>query len=205
VIVRFVPREEKYFGMLNQMASQVRESAELFVKIFQEYDNHEQYAGRIKLIEVSCDELSAKIIQKLNSTFITPIDREDIYLLVTEVDDVIDMINDLARRLEIYGVATPRPDAVEIAQVLGEATKEVEAAFANLEQHKGVSEQIVNISNLERQADTLYRDAVRRLFTEEKDAIEVIKWMSIYEELENSIDRCKDVAEALEAVVVKNK
>ena len=203
--MRFVPKDEKYFAMLSQMATQVRESAALFVKIFQEYNNHAKYAEQIKLIEVSCDDLSAKIIQKLNTTFITPIDREDIYLLVTEVDDVIDMINDLARRLEIYGVTTPRPDAVEIAQVLGEATKEVEAAFANLEQHKGVAEQIINISNLERQADSLYRDAIRRLFTEEKNAIEVIKWMSIYEELENSIDRCKDVAEALEAVVVKNK
>ena len=203
--MRLIPREEKYFGMLNQLASQVRESAELFVKIFQEYHNHEQHADHIKSIEVSCDELSAKITQKLNSSFITPIDREDIYLLVTEVDDVIDMINDLARRLEIYGVTTPRPDAVEIAQVLAEATKEVEAAFTNLEQHEGVGEQIRNISELERQADSLYRDAIRRLFKEEKDAIEVIKWMSIYEELENSIDRCKDVAEALEAVVVKNK
>ncbi|MFY9611110.1 MAG: DUF47 family protein [Blastocatellia bacterium] len=203
--MRLVPREEKYFGMLNELASQVRESADLFVKIFREYHNHGRHAEHIKSIEVSCDELSAKIIQKLNSTFITPIDREDIYLLVTEVDDVIDMINDLARRLEIYGVTTPRPDAVEIAEVLSKATKEVQAAFANLEQHKGVGEQILNISELERQADTLYRNAVRRLFAEEKDAIEVIKWMSIYEELENSIDRCKDVAEALEAVVVKNK
>jgi predicted phosphate transport protein (TIGR00153 family) len=203
--VRFVPKEEKYFGMLNQMASQVRESAQLFVKIFQEYNNHAQHAEHIKSIEVSCDDLSAKIIQKLNSTFITPIDREDIYLLVTEVDDVIDMINDVARRLEIYGVSTPRPDAVEIAQVLSNATKEVEAAFANLEQHKEVGEQIGNISKLEKQADSLYRDAIRRLFNEEKDAIEVIKWMSIYEELENSIDRCKDVAESLETVMVKNK
>jgi len=203
--VGLIPREEKYFGMLNHLASQVSESAVLFVKIFEEYHNHAQHADHIKAIEVSCDELVAKIIQKLNSTFITPIDREDIYLLVTEVDDVIDMINDIARRLEIYGVATPRPDAVEIARILGEATKEVQAAFANLEQHKGVSDQIRAISELERQADALYRDAIRRLFREEKDAIEVIKWMSIYEELENSIDRCKDVAEALEAVVVKNK
>jgi uncharacterized protein len=203
--VRFVPKEEKYFSMLREMASQVRESAELFIKIFQEYENHARYAEHIKSIEVSCDELSAKMIQKLNSTFITPIDREDIYLLVTEVDDVIDMINDMARRLEIYAVTKPRPDAVEIAQVLGEATKEVEAAFANLEQHKSVAEQIANISNVEKQGDTLYRDAVRRLFKDEKDAIEVIKWMSIYEGLENSIDRCKDVAEALEAVVVKNR
>ena len=200
-----IPREEKYFGMLNLLASQVNDSAELFVKIFEEYHNHAQHADHIKEIEVSCDELVAKIIQKLNSTFITPIDREDIYLLVTEVDDVIDMINDIARRLEIYGVASPRPDAAAIARILGEATKEVQAAFANLEQHQGVSDQIKNISELERQADALYRDAIRRLFREEKDAIEVIKWMSIYEELENSIDRCKDVAEALEAVVVKNK
>ena len=203
--MRFVPKEEKYFSMLSEMASQVRESAELFVKVFQEYENHARHAEHIKSIEVSCDELSARMIQKLNSTFITPIDREDIYLLVTEVDDVIDMINDMARRLEIYGVTKPRPDAVEIAQVLGEATKEVEAAFANLEQHKSVAEQIAKISNVEKQGDTLYRDAVRRLFKEEKDAIEVIKWMSIYEGLENSIDRCKDVAEALEAIVVKNR
>ncbi|HZM86787.1 MAG TPA: DUF47 family protein [Blastocatellia bacterium] len=203
--MRFVPKEEKYFSMLNEMASQVRESAELFVKIFQEYHNHARHSEHIKAIEVSCDELSAKIIQKLNSTFITPIDREDIYLLVTEVDDVIDMINDIARRLEIYGVTTPRPDAGEIAEVLLEATKEVEAAFANLEQHEGVGERIGNISKLERRADDLYRDAIRRLFKEEKDAIEVIKWMSIYEGLENSIDRCKDVGEALEAVVVKNR
>lgn len=203
--MRFVPKEEKYFSMLNEMASQVRESAELFVKIFQEYDNHARHAEHIKSIEVSCDELSAKMIQKLNSTFITPIDREDIYLLVTEVDDVIDMINDMARRLEIYGVTKPRPDAVEIAQVLAAATKEVEAAFTNLEDHKSVAEQIAKISNVERQGDALYRDAVHRLFKEEKDAIEVIKWMSLYEQLENSIDRCKDVAEALEAVVVKNK
>ena len=203
--MRFVPKEEKYFSMLCEMASQVRESAELFVKVFQEYENHARHAEHIKAIEVSCDELSAKMIQKLNSTFITPIDREDIYLLVTEVDDVIDMINDMARRLEIYGVTKPRPDAVEMAQVLGAATKEVEAAFANLEQHKSVAAQIANIANVEKQGDTLYRDAVRRLFNEEKDAIEVIKWMSIYEGLENSIDRCKDVAEALEAVVVKNR
>lgn len=203
--MRLVPKDEKYFSLLNQLASQVRSSAELFVKIFQDYDNHATHAEHIKSIEVSCDELAAKIIQKLNSSFITPIDREDIYLLVTEVDDVIDGINDVARRFEIFGVTTPRPDAVEIAQVLSEATKEVEAAFANLEHHRGVGDQIANISKLERTADSLYRDAIRRLFKDEKDAIEVIKWMSIYEELENSIDRCKDVAEALEAVVVKHK
>lgn len=191
--------------MLNQLAAHVRHGGELFVKLFADYGHHSQYAEQIKGIEVTCDDLSAKIIQKLNSTFITPIDREDIYLLVTELDDVIDMINDLARRLEIYGVITPRPEASEIASLLGKATEEIEVAFGMLEQHEALGEHIGMISQLEKRADTLYQDAIRRLFREEKDPIEVIKWMSIYEELENSIDRCKDVAEALEAVIVKNK
>jgi uncharacterized protein len=203
--VGFLPREEKYFAMLNQLAAQVRQGGELFVKLFGDYERHVHYAEKIKGIEVSCDELAAKIIQKLNSTFITPIDREDIYLLVNELDDVIDMINDLARRLEIYGVLSPRPDGVEIASLLGKATEEIEAAFGMLDRHEGLGEHTGTISQLEKRADALYSDAIRRLFQEEKDPIEVIKWMSIYEELENSIDRCKDVAEALEAVVVKNK
>lgn len=203
--MRLVPREEKYFSMLNELASNVRRGGELFVKLFEDYKNHAQYAEQIKEIELLCDDLAAKITQKLNSSFITPIDREDIYLLVTELDDVIDMTNDLARRLDMYDVAIPRPDASEIASLLGRATDEIEGAFGMLERHEGIGEHIAAIAQLEKRADALYRDAIRRLFREEKDPIEVIKWMSIYEELENSIDRCKDVAEALEAVVVKNK
>ena len=106
-----IPREEKYFSMLSQLASQVKQGGEIFAKIFKDYQHLARYAEEIKAVEVSCDELGAKITQKLNSSFITPIDREDIYLLVTELDDVIDMINDLARRLDIYSVTQPRPDA----------------------------------------------------------------------------------------------
>jgi uncharacterized protein len=203
--VRLVPKEEKYFSMLNELAANVREGGELFVRIFEDYDRQSQYAEQIKIIEVACDDLAAIITQKLNSTFITPIDREDIYLLVNELDDVIDMINSLARGMDIYGVTVPRSDAGEIAAVLRSATVELEGAFANLDRHEGLSGPIGAISDLEKRADVLYRDAIRRLFREEKDPIEVIKWMAIYEELENSIDRCKDVSKALEAVVVKNK
>jgi len=203
--VGLIPREEKYFGMLNELASQVKQGGELFVRIFEDYGNHARYAEQIKAIEVVCDGMGATIIQKLNSSFITPIDREDIYLLVTELDDVIDMINDLARRLDVYGVTAPRPDGAQLASLLGEATVEIEHAVGMLAQHEALGKHTHTISQLEKRADSLYSDAIRRLFKEEKDPIEVIKWMSIYEELENSIDRCKDVAEALEAVVVKNK
>src|ERR1041384_8354236 len=105
---RLIPREEKNFVILNQLAAQGSQGGNISVKIFSDYQNHLRYAEEIKGIEVSCDGLSAKIIQKLNSTFITPIDREDIYLLVNELDDVIDMINDLARRFEILNVSGPR-------------------------------------------------------------------------------------------------
>jgi|SRR5436853_6141819 len=200
-----IPREEKYFSMLSQLASQVKQGGEIFAKIFKDYQHLARYAEEIKAVEVSCDELGAKITQKLNSSFITPIDREDIFLLVTELDDVIDMITDLARRLDIYSVSEPRPDAIEIAAVLCRATSELADVFALLKDQQGVGEHLRNINQLEKRGDALYREAIRRLFKEEKDPIEVIKWMSIFEEMENSIDRCKDVAEALEAVVVKNK
>jgi uncharacterized protein len=200
-----IPREEKYFSMLSQLAAQVKAGGEIFEKVFQDYQSLAKYAEQIKNVEVSCDELGAKITQKLNSSFITPIDREDIFLLVTELDDVIDMITDLARRLDIYSVSKPRPESLEITRILCRATSELADVFAMFEQDRSVGEHLKHINQLEKRGDALYREAIRRLFKEEKDPIEVIKWMSIFEELENSIDRCKDVAEALEAVVVKNK
>jgi predicted phosphate transport protein (TIGR00153 family) len=204
-MVRLVPKEEKYFELMRELAAKVRESGEIFIKTFQDYPNHERYAEQIKAVETSGDELMAKIMQKLNTSFITPIDREDIYLLVTELDDVIDMINDIAHRLGMYDITAPRKDVHEIVEVLSRATLEIKDAFTLLERHESVADRCRKISQLEKQADSLYSAAIRRLFREEKDAIEVIKWMSIYEALENCVDRCKDVSEALEAVVVKNK
>jgi predicted phosphate transport protein (TIGR00153 family) len=202
---RLVPREEKYFGMLSQLAAKVREGGEIFVQLFEDFANRAVYGEQIKHVELACDDLAAKISQKLNSSFITPIDREDIYLLITELDDVIDLINDLARRFDIYGIISPRPEAKEIAQIIARSTLEIEGAFAMLERRQELGEHCAAIRQLEKRADSLYSDALRRLFTLEKDPMEVVKWMSIFEELENTVDRCKDVAEALEAVVVKNK
>src|SRR2546423_11619385 len=135
-----IPREEKYFTMLSQLAAEVQKGGEIFARIFEDYQHLARYAEEIKAVEVGCDEMGAKITQKLNSSFITPIDREDIFLLVTELDDVIDMITDLARRLDIYSVITPRPDGAEIASLLAEATVEIERAFGMLEQHHGLGE-----------------------------------------------------------------
>jgi len=187
------------------MAEQVSRGGVLFEKLFQDFENHVSYAEQIKEIEIECDHLAHEITGKLNSSFITPIDREDIYLLVTELDDVIDMLTDLARRFDIYGVNAPRPDSVEIAGLLSAATAEVAEAFKMFEHHKDFASHCGNIRETEKRADSRYNAAVRLLFKEETNPIEVIKWMSLYQELEDAIDRCKDVAEALEAVLVKNK
>ncbi len=202
---RFIPREDKYFTMLEAMASKVNEGGSLFVQMFKDYQNRAKYAEQIKGVEVACDKIAAEITQKLNTSFITPLDREDIFLLVRELDDVIDMINDVATNFDIYDIADIKPDIPSIAGLVEQATGEVQAAVGLLENSAGMMSHLNAIYTLEKQGDSLYHDAMRRLFREEKDALSVVKWKAIYEELENSLDRCKDVAEALEGVVVKNK
>jgi predicted phosphate transport protein (TIGR00153 family) len=203
-VVRLIPRDAKYFGLLSGLITKVRSGAGVFVELFGDYDRRAEYAERIKAIEEECDDLAGNIIARLNTTFITPIDREDIYLLTTESDNIIDKINGLARRLDITHAVPLRPDVPQMAAILEEALTEVEAAFGKLEKRTGVAEHGRRIRRLEKQGDLLYGDALRRLFTEESNALEVIKWVSIYEQLEDSIDRCKHLAETLEAVVVKH-
>jgi predicted phosphate transport protein (TIGR00153 family) len=202
---RLIPKDEKYFTLLHNMALKVKEGGDIFVKLFQDYGHRAQYSEQIKTVEVACDDIAAYITQKLNSSFITPLDREDIFLLVKELDDVVDMINDLARRLDIYDVPVLKPNVAEIADLISKSTGEIAEAFRLFEKHESMKEHLEAITQLERRGDVLYNEGLRTLFREEKDPIALIKWMSIYEEIENCLDRCKDVAEALEAVVVKNK
>jgi|SRR5215813_2834728 len=202
---RLIPREEKYFTMLETMASKVKEGGSLFAQMFKDYQNRAKYTEQIKHVEVACDKMASEISKKLNSSFITPLDREDIFLLVRNLDDVIDLINEVAANFDIYDINDIKPDVHIIAGLVEKAIIEVNEAVALLEHRDGITKHLEAIYTLEKQGDSLYYDAMRRLFKEEKDPLVVIKWKAIYEELENSLDRCKDLAEELEAVVVKNK
>jgi uncharacterized protein len=203
-VVRLIPREEKYFALLADLVGKVHAGAALFVELLGDYENRAGYAERIKVIEELCDDLVGSIVAKLNTSFITPIDREDIYVLTTRCDDIMDEVNGLARRMEISHAVPLRPDVPEIAGLLADSLAEVEAAFGQLKARNGVTEHSQRVRRLERRGDVLYAEALHRLFTEEPNAIEVIKWVSIYEQLEDSIDRCKHLAELLESVVVKH-
>ena len=202
--MRFVPREEKYFGLLTELMERVCSGAALFVELLADYDHRGGYANKIKAVEQECDRLAAEILSKLNTSFITPIDREDIYHLTTRSDDIIDAVNGLARRMEIVNAVPLRDDVPEIAGLLAESLVEVEAAFGQLEKRSGVAGHGKKIRELEERADTLYAEALHRLFTEETNAIEVVKWVWVYEQLEDAIDRCKHLAESLESIVVKH-
>lgn len=202
--MRLIPRDEKYFALMGDLIGKVHAGAVLFVNLLDDYDHRAGYREQIKAIEEECDDLAADIVAKLNTSFITPLDREDIYLLTTRCDDIIDEVNGLARRLEISNAVPLRPDIPEIAGLLSDSLAEVEAAFGQLQGHNGVTEHAKRVRRLEKRGDVLYAEALHRLFTEETSPIEVIKWVSIYEQLEDSLDRCKHLAEVLESIVVKH-
>ena len=202
---RLLPKEEKYFDLFNRMASHASECALLLKKLFEDFDRHAQYADQIKLVEHRCDEITHEIVRRLNQTFITPIDREDIYALASEMDDIVDYMEYAARRTVLYRVDQPTEHALGLSDVLVRIVGKLESAVAALGSGNGrVMQECIAIHSLENEGDALHHAAVEMLFAEEKDPIKIIKWKELYETLEKSIDKCEDVANVLEAIVLKN-
>ncbi|HZS09832.1 MAG TPA: DUF47 family protein [Blastocatellia bacterium] len=200
-----LPKEEKYFALFNQMAAHIREGASLLKKLFEDFENRGKYADQIKQVEHKCDEITHDIIRKLNQTFITPIDREDIHALASQLDDVIDYIEYASRRVVLYRVEQSTPQVIQLTDVVVRLTAEVENAVISLGRGDGkVLQQCIAIHTLENEGDALHHAAVEQLFSEETDPIRLLKWKELYETLERSIDKCEDVANVLEAIVLKN-
>jgi hypothetical protein len=202
---RLLPKEEKYFDLFNRMAAHITECALLLKKLFDDFSHHAEYADQIKIVEHQCDEITHEIIRRLNQTFITPIDREDIHALASELDDIVDYIEYTARRIVLYRVEQPTEHARQLTAVLVRIVTSLENAVAGLNGGNGrVIQECINIHGLENEGDAIHHAAVETLFTEEKDPIKIIKWKELYETLERSIDKCEDVANVLEAIVLKN-
>jgi predicted phosphate transport protein (TIGR00153 family) len=155
-------------------------------------------------VEHKCDHLTHQIIQRLNSTFVTPIDREDIHALAKSLDDVMDAIDASARFIRLYKIKTIRYGARELARIISLGAEQVRLGLEALEKRTGVQERAVEINRLENEADRIHESALRRLFDEETDPVLIIKWKEILDVLEDATDRCEDVANLLEGVVVKN-
>jgi predicted phosphate transport protein (TIGR00153 family) len=201
---RLIPREEKFYDDFKMMADQLRHGARLLESMFAVDPPIADKAHEIKEVEHQCDFLTHEIIQRLNKTFVTPIDREDIHELARTLDDVMDAIDNAASLIPLYRIDKVRGGARELTRIIIQQTDEIRAAVEALEQRKGVLERAIEINRLENEADRIHKGAIGKLFEEESNPIMVIKWKEIYDILEEATDACEDVANLLENVVVKH-
>lgn len=204
ILTRLLPRERTFFALFTEVTANIQAGAEALADIFKDYRDVPSKVSHVKDLEHRGDQLTHQIFTKLNQTFVTPFDREDIHALTGKLDDVLDLIDAGATRLVLYKVDKIRPGAIELADILVRSTQEIHAAVSRLEKLEGILDYCITINSLENEADTAVRAAIARLFQEEKDPVEIIKWKEILEVLEFATDKCEDVANILEAVVLKS-
>ena len=201
---RLIPREEKFFGDFIALADRIVSGATLLERMLASDPPNWDTALQIKQVENECDSLTHNIIQRLNRTFVTPIDREDIHTLAKSLDDVMDAIDAAAAVTRRYRMASLRYGARELASLTWQSTMQVKVAVEALERRTDVAQVAMEVNRLENAADDVHDEALRRLFDEEKDAITIIKWKEVLDLLEEATDRCEDCANVLESVVVKH-
>jgi len=203
-MVRIIPRDVKFFDMFAQMASNLTQGARLLAEVLEDGENFEARVQKIKDIEHEGDEMTHAVLTKLNQTFITPFDREDIHRLASSLDDVLDFVNAAAERLLIYRITNPPPAAAELAQVVVRQCVTLEKAVSLLEKNQGVLDYCVEINRLENEGDDIARVAIGHLFEREKDPFTLIKHKELFEVLERATDKAEDAANVLETVVLKS-
>ena len=204
-ILNLLPKEEQYFDLFVQMTLYIGDAArELRQMLADERQNYNEYSQRIKRLEHACDELTHTISTKLNKSFITPFDREDIYLISSALDDIVDLIDDAARAIIIFDIGEIRDYANDFAGVIERMADQLREIVATLQKPKNITQRLVEIHRLENDGDDIYHAAIAELFHEERDPMTVIKWKEIYEKLEAAVDRCENVANIIESVIIKH-
>ncbi len=199
-----IPKEEKFFKYFDEAAQNIFRAAKLMKEMVDNYTEAETKAKAIFDVEFEGDRITHEIIRSLNKTFITPFDREDIYNLASKLDDVLDLIEAVTDRMIVYKIEEPTLECRKLVGIILRMTEVITWSVSNLKSLGHVYDHCIEINRLENEADRVTRDAIGRLFDEEKDPIAIIKWKEIYEKLEDTTDSCEDVANILESVVLKN-
>jgi predicted phosphate transport protein (TIGR00153 family) len=199
-----IPREEKFFDMFVEDASNVLAAARTLQSFFETYADRERIAAQLRDLEHRGDQLSHEIGHKLESTFVTPFDREDIHHLISRLDDVLDLIEEIADTCILYRIEEPTEVARRQAEIVTKQCVQIGDALQHLRAFKGLEQYWIEIHRLENEGDQLERQAVAGLFRNGGDPLEVIKWKDVYDLLENAIDACEDVANVIERIVVKH-
>ena len=206
-MIWFMPREENFFELFERAAANADVAAGELLDLLEKFDDVKARSKRIKDIEHAGDKITHDTIERLNRTFITPMDREDIHELICRVDDIVDLIDTASHRIILYKIEKPTEASIELTRCLKHATGvivEVMPLLRDMKNSRAISEKCIAIQTQENEADRVMHHAIAALFEARPDPIEVIKWKDIYEEIESATDRCEDVANVLDSIVLKN-
>lgn len=200
-----LPKETHYFALFSNLAAKLQEGSATLVEIMRSTENNvESLSKKLKSIEHECDEITHAVTTKLNRSFITPFDREDIYTLSVALDDVCDYMDAAGRAVVMYDIHESNPIATQLAEILQRLCDEIHAATLLLEKGKGMGPHLLEIQRLENEADDVYFRGMAELFKNSADPVRIIKWKEIYEILENGTDRCESVGNIIESIVLKH-
>ncbi len=204
LLSKLLPREQSFFDKFVEMAENIHDGAQALADLLANYTDVPAKVDRIKQFEHRGDDITHNLMTRLNQTFITPFDREDIHELSSKIDDVLDLTDAAASRMVTYRVDRVRPGVPELAKILLAATAQVAAAVRALGKHDRILDHCIEINRLENESDRLCRSLIAELFEGEKDPVQIIKWKEIIEVIETAVDKCEDVANVLEAVTLKS-
>lgn len=204
--LRLLPKTEDFYNLFEQLATNAQKGASLLKELVSNFSNVEEKVKTIGDIEHQGDKITHYTIEKLNKTFFTELEREDIHSLICELDDILDLVDSSARKMILYKIEPPTQEIINLVDILNCSVDKVVKAIKclrNLNKPKEILQHCIDINTLENEGDQLMRATIAKLFEETKDPIYIIKYKEIYETLESAIDRCEDVANILEGIVLK--
>jgi len=202
--LRVIPRSESFYDLFERAAANLADSAGLLLKLLTDFHDPEAAHAEIRQLEHEGDEITHQIMRALNTTFVTPFDREDIHRLASLIDDILDGIEAVADLLVLHQIEEPLPEMAQQAEVLVRACDQTYQSMARLRRFSGLDQYWVEINRLENEGDRIYRKTVARLFSGDFKAMDVLKWKDLVDQLEAAIDKCEDVANTLESIVLKH-
>ncbi len=201
---RLIPRDEGFFDLFNELAKRLVTSAGLLRDLFATPERVDELTAAIKAVEHEADHLTHDVSIRLDSSFITPLDREDIHSLAQELDNVVDLIDGTARRTTMFHITESREPARKLCEILLLQVKQLERAVTQIKDPRAVQLATREVKILEAQGDTVYHDAMAALFAGRPDPLDVMKWKEIYDTIEETLDHCQTVAIVLESISLKN-
>ena len=203
--MRLLPRNEEFFDLFTEVANRNREAAHFLRELFEAPpDRRTPHVEAIKRLEHEADQVTHEVVNRLDRTFITPLDREDIYQLASDLDDVMDAMDGCARRAQIFRLGVAPPGVRRLTEVIQRMVAVLAEAVGRLKKGDDVMRFCIEAKQLEEEGDAIYHEALGQLFEKERDAIELIKWKEIYDNLERTLDEAEDVANVVESITIKH-